>query len=59
MVQQVVRQMVHETCSRYSATYGKDEEQYSASMIPVQFLQFPNWQLLSGPPHPPHQQQQW
>ena len=37
-------------------TYGKDIEVYSASTIPVWCPQYQRWKLLSGPPHPPHQQ---
>ena len=35
MVQWAVHWAVRQMCSRYSTTYGKDEEQYSASMIPT------------------------
>ena len=42
--------MVHGMCSRYWMTYRKDNKQYKASMIPVQFPQFQSQHLLLGPP---------
>ena len=61
--QGMVHHMVHRTVSPMStqgmvqeATSGKDEELYSASTIPAQCPQCQQQKLLSGPPHPPHQQ---
>ena len=47
---------VHPMSSRSCRTYRKDEKLYSTSTIPVWCPWHQRWKLLSGPPHPLHQQ---